>query len=297
MSSDLEAVLRRQCPNCERERTSSSARFCQWCGQELDVGTPTIREFAQHWGGAYLSTEGALWRSLKLLLTRPGELTRQYIMGRRKDFVHPLRLYMTLSLVLLLAAGFSSWVRPVSGSTDPALAAAIQAPQPTAVVSYQGFVVGLRKGEPVCRRLPEVLCSRVQQQIRDEPAEFLVSLRRANSQVVARWGLVMAVLMPAFAACLKLVYRNRRLTYGVHLVYLLHVHAFWSCMLLFTLPGWTPLTMAALLGMAVYTFLAGKNVYGGRWWPRLLRTTVLSIAYAGMLAIAAPIAFLLALLL
>jgi hypothetical protein len=43
-----------------------------------------ISEFMQQFGGAYFSTEGALWRTLKLLLLKPGELTVQYLAGRRK---------------------------------------------------------------------------------------------------------------------------------------------------------------------------------------------------------------------
>jgi hypothetical protein len=284
------------CPNCGQAIVPADAAYCPWCGQELHVNAFTLRDFLQHWGGAYLSTEGALWRSMRLLLLRPGQLTVHYLNGRRKHYVHPLRLYMTLSVLLLLAAGFSSWVQPVTGSTNPALAAAIQATPPTAVINYQGFAVGLRKGQPVCTRLPDTLCSLLQQRIRDEPAEFLVRLRQANSLVVARWGLVMAVLLPAFAACLKLVHFPQSLPFGVHVVYLLHVHAFWACMLFFTLPGWTPLTATAILAMAIYTVMAGKLVYGGRWGPRLVRTAVLSAVYAAMLAVAMPLSFLIALL-
>jgi hypothetical protein len=285
------------CPNCGKAIVPAQAAYCPWCGQELNLGAPTLREFLQHWGGAYLSTEGALWRSLRLLLTRPGQLTVHYLKGRRRHYVHPLRLYMTLSVLLFLAAGFSSWVQPLAGSTSPALAAAIQAAPPTAVISYQGFAVGLRKGQPVCTRLPEALCSLLQERIRSEPAEFLVRLRQANSLVVARWGLVMVVLLPAFAACLKLVHFSQRLPFGVHVVYLLHVHAFWACMLFLTLPGWKPLTALAILAMAIYTVVAGKVVYGGGWGPRLIRSAVLSAVYAGLLAVAVPLSFMIALLL
>ena len=54
-------------------------------------------ELAQQFGGAYFSTEGALWRTLKLLLTRPGELTVRYLAGQRKHFVLPLRLTLSIS--------------------------------------------------------------------------------------------------------------------------------------------------------------------------------------------------------
>jgi len=54
-----------------------------------------LRELAQQFGGADLSTEGACWHTLKLLLTRPGELTAQYLAGRRKYPVLPLRLCLS----------------------------------------------------------------------------------------------------------------------------------------------------------------------------------------------------------
>jgi hypothetical protein len=66
------------CRNCGAALASPPPPFCAQCGQETHLRPPTLREFAQQFGGAYLSTEGALWRSLKLLVTRPGALT-----GRR----------------------------------------------------------------------------------------------------------------------------------------------------------------------------------------------------------------------
>ena len=66
------------CPNCAAALPADgSARFCPACGQETRLRAPTLMEFAQQFGGAYLSTEGALWRTLKLLLTKPGEMTAQ----------------------------------------------------------------------------------------------------------------------------------------------------------------------------------------------------------------------------
>ena len=73
------------CPRCRRHRQSPlplaclncgepfgasddrRPRFCPACGQETTLRPPTMGEFAQQFGGAYLATEGALWRSLKLL--------------------------------------------------------------------------------------------------------------------------------------------------------------------------------------------------------------------------------------
>ena len=94
------------CRNCGARLALPRPNFCPGCGQETDLRPPTLATFFQQLGGAYLSTEGALWRSLALLLLRPGELTRQYLAGRRKHYVLPLRLYLTVSVVTLLLFRF-----------------------------------------------------------------------------------------------------------------------------------------------------------------------------------------------
>ena len=104
----------RTCPNCTEPFPDPRPRFCPACGQETTLRPPTLFEFAQQFGGAYISTEGALWRTLKLLVTKPGELTRQYLAGRRKHYVLPLRLYLTISVVALLALQWSGAMQPES---------------------------------------------------------------------------------------------------------------------------------------------------------------------------------------
>jgi hypothetical protein len=70
------------CPNCGRHLDAEPPPFCPVGGQEARVRSPTVGEFLQRFGGAYLSTEGALGRTLKLLFTQPGEPTRQHLAGR-----------------------------------------------------------------------------------------------------------------------------------------------------------------------------------------------------------------------
>jgi hypothetical protein len=47
--------------------------------------------------------EGKIWRTLPMLVTRPGELTRRYIAGERARFVSPLALFL-FSVFLMFAA-------------------------------------------------------------------------------------------------------------------------------------------------------------------------------------------------
>ncbi len=271
---------------------ASPPPFCPGCGQEVRFKPPSVGEFLQQFGGAYLSTEGALWRTLKLLFTQPGELTKQYLNGRRKHYVLPLRLYLTLSVVALLLVRVLGQVDPLTGADDPALEAALRSGKPTAVLNIQGSKAGLREGVLVCERMPRWLCVRVGEQLRADPPGFLLKVKQAKQRVLANWSIVMLVLLPLFTIGLRVAYANRGLVYAEHLVFALHLHSFWACMLLLLLADWLPLTSLAICIMVAYTLLAERRVYGGRWWARLARGIPLALYYWGLLAVAGPLAVL-----
>ena len=281
------------CRNCGWSLNKYPPPFCPGCGQEVRFKPPTVGEFLQQFGGAYLSTEGALWRTLKLLFTQPGELTKQYLNGRRKHYVLPLRLYLTLSVVALLLVRVLGQVSPLTGADAPALEAALRSGKPTAVLNFHGRQTGMRDGVLVCEGMPRWVCDRVGDQIRTDPSGFLSKVKQANQRVLANWSIVMLVLLPLFTLGLRVVYANRGLVYAEHLVFALHLHAFWACALLLLLVDRLPLTLLSIGIMVAYTLLAERRVYGGRWWARLARGSALALYYWGLLAVAGPIALLL----
>ena len=84
-----------QCKNCGADITG---RYCPACGQHADVSIPSLHKlFVEALGDLY-NFDSRLWRSLGLLLFRPGRLTREYLEGRRARYVPPFRLYVVLSL-------------------------------------------------------------------------------------------------------------------------------------------------------------------------------------------------------
>jgi hypothetical protein len=264
------------CANCGAPFEPERRRFCPECGQETHVKPPTLMEFVQQFGGAYFSTEGALWRTLKLLIFKPGELTRQYLAGRRKHYVLPLRLYLTISLVVLLAMR---------------VAATMQLDQPGAirfdigkdevnVISVgKGMRAGMDKGQFFCEGFPPWICKRIQRRMDLDQKGLEREAVELSARFVSNIGLGMFVLLPVFALLLELSYWGRRMRYTEHLVFALHVHAFWFFAMLLTLPdkGW--LSAFAFAAIVVYPMLALRRVYGGRWWPRLLRAGFITLGY------------------
>lgn len=265
------------CANCGEPFAGTPPNFCPACGQESRVRAPTLGEFIQQFGGAYVSTEGALWRTLKLLLLKPGELTRQYLAGRRKHYVLPLRLYLTISLVAVLL------LRLVAGTeAELGLPADLDLRRGEyALLAIDADTgAGLKEGVFYCRGMPAWFCKRLQRRLDTDPKGLQREADALSGRFIGNLGGAMFLMVPLFALLQKLAYWNRRLRYTEHLVFALHLHAFWFlCLLLTLLPvPWMPAVALALVPL--YALAALKRVYGGRWPWRWLRAAAVSLAYA-----------------
>ncbi len=269
------------CLNCgeKLDDLPRARRFCPACGQETHVKPPTLGEFAQQFGGAYFSTEGALWRTLKLLLFKPGELTRQYLDGRRKHYVLPLRLYLTISVIVLLGVRVAGEGGPVKVDLKPGTEAELKSENHNLNLSLGGGRAGLRHGVFYCDNLPGWVCKRLQRRIDIDPKQMGSEFGQLRERFLSNLGGAMFLLLPSFALWLKLVYWGRHMRYTEHLVFALHVHAFWFVALAFTLFDQRWLSAIAFTAVPLYTMFALRRVYSGRRWPRFLRAGVVSLLY------------------
>ncbi len=76
-----------------------SGNYCSNCGQETRIEVPSVRQFAHELMDQYIAVEGKLGRTLRVLLSQPGQLTLDYVQGRRQRYVRPLKLYVSVSVV------------------------------------------------------------------------------------------------------------------------------------------------------------------------------------------------------
>ncbi len=270
------------CPNCGLPFAVPRPKFCPGCGQESTVRPPKLGEFLQQFGGAYFATEGALWRTLKLLLLKPGELTRQYLAGRRKHYVLPLRLYLSVSLITLLLVRLATTGMDNVVKMDWDMSKG----EYSVFTLGDGSGAGLKDGVYYCNGLPQWLCKRLERRMVADPKSLQREATALGERAISNLGAAMFGLLPLFALCLKLVYLNRRLRYTEHLVFALHLHACWFILLVLMLFDWPVLTGLAFMALPVYTWMAMRRVYGGRWWPLLLRSMLVSSVYGVMLSLA-----------
>jgi hypothetical protein len=91
------------CADCG---TALVGDFCHACGQTGHIHR-NLMALVHDLAHGVFHFEGKIWRTLPMLALRPGELTRQYVLGRRTRYVTPVALFL-FSVFLLFAA--MSWI-------------------------------------------------------------------------------------------------------------------------------------------------------------------------------------------
>jgi hypothetical protein len=87
-----------QCLNCG---TALIGSHCHACGQSGHIHR-SLGAIGHDLAHGVLHVEGKIWRTLPMLIVRPGELTRRYVAGERTRFLSPLALFL-FSVFLMFA--------------------------------------------------------------------------------------------------------------------------------------------------------------------------------------------------
>ncbi len=112
----------RAMPDCLNCGTALSGRFCHGCGQAADVHR-TLVAFGHDLLHGVFHLEGRIWRTVPMLVWRPGKLTRDYIAGQRARYVSPIAAF--LFATFLLFAAIHTVQPPLKFHADVTIAAAL----------------------------------------------------------------------------------------------------------------------------------------------------------------------------
>lgn len=74
-------------------------RFCPNCGQENKETKESFHYLFFHTVEDIVHYDSGFWKTIKYLLFYPGKLTNEYIAGRRKVYVPPVKLYIFISFI------------------------------------------------------------------------------------------------------------------------------------------------------------------------------------------------------
>src|SRR4051812_21456592 len=256
-----------RCLNCEAQLIGP---FCAQCGQRDVPPYPSVRELVTDAFWELSGWDGRFAASVRALIRAPGQLTLDFLEGRRARFISPLRLYLLASLLYFLVAAAVPDLTPKNGTSVSAAGIEIGVTQSAATrVSSAGLKARAGQLTPAGRdsamadieRAPRVLRPILRRTVTDGQG-----FKRALIDAMPR---VLFALVPVYAAILALFYRRRK--YPEHLYFSLHLHSFFFVALTLAVAAKFAhsVALAGLVGVVVvlwdaaYFVAAARRVYGG----------------------------------
>ena len=95
------------CLNCGHPLKLTD-KYCPNCSQANSTKKLTLLDFFEEFFANYFSYDSKLWRTLTVLLLKPGKITRAYIDGKRLSYTNPFRFLLSLAIVYFLIISFNS---------------------------------------------------------------------------------------------------------------------------------------------------------------------------------------------
>jgi len=89
------------CKNCFT-KIPTDANYCIKCGQSTGAINKPFADTVKDTFNELLDIDSKVWRTFKLLMTKPGQLSYEFSQGRRISYTPPLRLYLAISILFFI---------------------------------------------------------------------------------------------------------------------------------------------------------------------------------------------------
>lgn len=103
------------CLNCGEPLMGN---FCHHCGQKAFFHKDHFFHLVFEFVADYFHFDGKFFSTLKVLIVKPGQLTKEYMAGRRKTYLNPIQMYIFVSAVFFLL--FTGVVKNLTEEDHPA---------------------------------------------------------------------------------------------------------------------------------------------------------------------------------
>jgi Protein of unknown function (DUF3667) len=94
--SHLKEREKRNCLNCNAQ---VQGKYCHICGQENVEPAESVWHLVTHFFNDITHFDGKFFSTLGLLISRPGFLSAEYKMGRRANYLNPVKMYVFTSFI------------------------------------------------------------------------------------------------------------------------------------------------------------------------------------------------------
>jgi hypothetical protein len=256
-----EGLRHRSAPTCLNCGKSNLGEFCAGCGQKrIHAGDLGLAHVWHHIVHELVHLDGKIFTSLKLMFTRPGRLTLDFLEGRRARHVHPIRLFIVFSSIFFFFAPLD--------------------------VTKNNRGLNVRLNTEALEQVDRHAVAKGM--TRNEVLENLHDRLRPIQKAVV----LVSLLLNGF--WLWALFRARWHYLGEHMVTALHLGSFQLVVLTVTgwldfrpVGSWITVDPLPLLVGLLYFLLAARVIYGGSWLELFLKwfvqaaATILIVTFAG----------------
>ncbi|MCY3818032.1 MAG: DUF3667 domain-containing protein [Gammaproteobacteria bacterium] len=293
-----------QCANCGNERALG---FCAHCGQNDRDYLRSLPSLVRDIVREVFEVDSRTFRTLRLLVLRPGELSAEFSRNRRANYSSPIRLYLFFSLLFFFVLSVTSKPEPTveedpvvrfdeeqAESVDFTALREALSPQRLGKVdeilsrdSYPGTKASAYGLAFWADRRQDAL-TEIERFYISQGIDWLHAPRLAAERLENNLPITMFFMLPVFALLLALFHRKKQRFYVEHFVFSVHVHV--AVFAVFTLLALVPdamiggiLDLILLLALAVYNVLALFRYYGDGVFLTIVKWGFLTAGYAILL--------------
>lgn len=286
-----------QCLNCGTP-LSPTDDFCSNCGQRTRGSKVPLKDLISDFFKDYLALDAKFFKSISLLLVRPGELTKRFNEGKRVRYIAPFRMYIFTSFIyfFLLAISMNQSDGSNSGSIDESKATLLD----SLLASAEGDINSEKARQLVdsieTSYLENGVISFDDSGIENEEsydafeAYLIEKATKANKNqkafiqsVLRTASIVLFFLLPVFALILWVFHFRRAPYYVQNLVHSVHLHTFvfaiMSIYLLLSFNRDSDLLAILIPISGIYFIWSMKSVYRQSIWVVLIKSLIIIVLY------------------
>ena len=255
-------IKEEHCLNCKAVLTD---RFCQHCGQDSREFKRSVWAISFQFFETFTDFDNKLWSSLGPLIYRPGYLTKQFLLGKRKSYLNPIQMYAFFSFIFFLTAFYlpdfndkdgknslahalksvnfntkdtareDSVTRITLGAGGSSLNLKSTRKKQKNAIELDGDSTTLASYDSTQNDLPEEERDNFfKRSLYRKGLATVEKMNRGEKNVFAGYidafkgniPNVVILLLPIFALILKLLYIRRKFYYVEHLIFAIHIHCF-----------------------------------------------------------------------
>lgn len=260
------------CATCGQE---AHENFCAHCGEKRHEDHDfSLRHVLAEAAEAFFHVDSKIFQTLKTLVAKPGKLTIDFFLGRRKPYMSPLQTFFVCNLIFFV-------LQPLTGLE-------ILAP-PLRAFEGNDFI-GKTATRLVDRRLTKEHLSRT------NPDQFKEFTERFDRLAHLQAKSLILILAPMLAVVLTIFDFGRKRYFSEHIIFSLHAYAWWLLWLLANLIILALVVVLPLLagrhinltyfdyaatslefgGLGAYLFFAGRRFYQDKMIAAAAKAVVLT---------------------